>query len=360
MSVLRERSGARADPHPARDRVRAQRPDRRAADRGHPRDVGRRRLGARLGRLRRPARSAAGSSSASLVGYGGAWIAERAHLGGAGLFAVLASGLAGLAYGAATQVGGSGLLAVYLVGLAARAPAAPPPPRAAHGARGVRLRRADDPVPPARAPGVPLRPARRRRRGVRPRGRPRARRPPARGPRRAPVVRPRPAASSPSSRGRASAARVPIVLATFPLTAGYPDARARVRPRVLRRARVRGGAGLHDRARWRGGSASPPTACPPRATVMGLDHVARRRHRARRSSQRAGVVGRPLREVPMPAGIRVSVLERGDAHDRARRRPPSSSPPTSWSSSPTRRSRAAAALERWVLGPARRAMTGST
>lgn len=50
------------------------------------------------------------------VGFGGAWLAERAHLGGAGLFAVLASGLAGLAYGGATQIGGSGLLAVFLAG----------------------------------------------------------------------------------------------------------------------------------------------------------------------------------------------------------------------------------------------------
>jgi cell volume regulation protein A len=51
------------------------------------------------------------------VGLVGAWLAERIRLGGVGLVAVLSTGLAGLAYGLATQVGGSGLLAVFLVGL---------------------------------------------------------------------------------------------------------------------------------------------------------------------------------------------------------------------------------------------------
>ncbi len=51
------------------------------------------------------------------VGLVGAWLAERIRLGGVGLVAVLSTGLAGLSYGLAAQIGGSGLLAVFLVGL---------------------------------------------------------------------------------------------------------------------------------------------------------------------------------------------------------------------------------------------------
>jgi potassium/hydrogen antiporter len=51
------------------------------------------------------------------VGWVGAWLLNRAHLGTAGLYPVLALGVAGLAYGTAAAVGASGFLAVYVTGL---------------------------------------------------------------------------------------------------------------------------------------------------------------------------------------------------------------------------------------------------
>ncbi|MCK0118709.1 potassium/proton antiporter [Isoptericola sp. S6320L] len=52
-----------------------------------------------------------------VVGLGGSWLLSRATLGPTGVYPVLALGVAGLAYGAAAVVGGSGFLAVYLAGL---------------------------------------------------------------------------------------------------------------------------------------------------------------------------------------------------------------------------------------------------
>ena len=60
---------------------------------------------------------AAGAAVGVAVGLGGGWLARRVRLDSAALFAVLGSGLAGLAYGTAAWLGGSGLLAVYISGI---------------------------------------------------------------------------------------------------------------------------------------------------------------------------------------------------------------------------------------------------
>jgi potassium/hydrogen antiporter len=52
-----------------------------------------------------------------LVGYGGVWILKNVQLGAAGLYPVLATALAFLAFGLAAVFGGSGFLAVYLTGI---------------------------------------------------------------------------------------------------------------------------------------------------------------------------------------------------------------------------------------------------
>ncbi|CAN5233246.1 potassium/proton antiporter [soil metagenome] len=52
-----------------------------------------------------------------VVGVVGAWLLRRIELGAAGLYPVLALGLAGVAYGAAAAAGASGFLAVYVCGL---------------------------------------------------------------------------------------------------------------------------------------------------------------------------------------------------------------------------------------------------
>ena len=51
------------------------------------------------------------------VGYGGVWLLQHVRLGAAGLYPVLATALALLAFGLAAVVGGSGFLAVYLTGI---------------------------------------------------------------------------------------------------------------------------------------------------------------------------------------------------------------------------------------------------
>ena len=53
----------------------------------------------------------------ALIGLAGSFLLSRAHLGPAGLYPVLALGIAGLAYGGAAQLGASGFLAVYVTGL---------------------------------------------------------------------------------------------------------------------------------------------------------------------------------------------------------------------------------------------------
>ncbi len=51
------------------------------------------------------------------VGFAGSWVLSRVSLGAEGLYPVLALAVAGLAYGAAALLGGSGFFAVYLTGL---------------------------------------------------------------------------------------------------------------------------------------------------------------------------------------------------------------------------------------------------
>lgn len=59
-----------------------------------------------------------GALAGAAVGLGGAWLLRRVELGLEGLYPVVAAALAGLAYGLAAAAGGSGFLAVYLAGLA--------------------------------------------------------------------------------------------------------------------------------------------------------------------------------------------------------------------------------------------------
>ena len=58
-----------------------------------------------------------GALVGALTGWLGAMALERAHLGSAGLYPVLGLGVAGLAYGAGASLGTSGFLAVYVAGL---------------------------------------------------------------------------------------------------------------------------------------------------------------------------------------------------------------------------------------------------
>lgn len=51
------------------------------------------------------------------AGLGGSWLLTRINLGPAGVYPVLALGVAGIAYGAAATSGASGFLAVYVTGL---------------------------------------------------------------------------------------------------------------------------------------------------------------------------------------------------------------------------------------------------
>ncbi|MFD2026900.1 potassium/proton antiporter [Promicromonospora aerolata] len=60
----------------------------------------------------------------ALIGLAGSWLLTRVSLGPAGVYPVLALGIAGLSYGGAALLGASGFLAVYITGLlvGARAP----------------------------------------------------------------------------------------------------------------------------------------------------------------------------------------------------------------------------------------------
>lgn len=53
----------------------------------------------------------------ALIGWSGSWLLRRVRLGAAGLYPVLALAVAGLAYGTGAVVGASGFLAVYAAGL---------------------------------------------------------------------------------------------------------------------------------------------------------------------------------------------------------------------------------------------------
>lgn len=58
-----------------------------------------------------------GALIGAAVGVAGSWILTHARLGAAGLYPVLAMAIGGLGYGAAAVAGGSGFLAVYVTGL---------------------------------------------------------------------------------------------------------------------------------------------------------------------------------------------------------------------------------------------------
>ncbi len=58
-----------------------------------------------------------GIAVGTVVGVAGSWVLSRVSLGAEGLYPVLALSVAGLAYGAAALLGGSGFFAVYLAGL---------------------------------------------------------------------------------------------------------------------------------------------------------------------------------------------------------------------------------------------------
>jgi cell volume regulation protein A len=250
-----------------------------------------------------------GAIVGAIVGIGGAWLANRAHLPGAGLFAVLSSGLAGLAYGAATQIGGSGLLAVFLVGMLLGHFM----PRHHHAVRTVHegfafgaqmtlflllgLQVFPSDLDDVLGKGLVLTAVLML------------------------VARPLSAlavlpwfridlrsivfASWAGLRGA-----VPIVLATYPLTADYPDAQLvfDVVFFVVFVSVAVQGTTITAVAHRLGLAAD---AVPATATVMGLDNV-RADVIELELDDTAAVVGRTLKDVPMPQGIRISVLERGD------------------------------------------------
>lgn len=241
------------------------------------------------------------------VGLAGAWVAERVRHGGVGLVAVLSTGLAGLAYGLATQVGGSGLLAVFLVGLVLGHRLT----RYRHTLRTVHEGFAfaaqmslftllGVQVFPSELPDVAWR-----------------------GLLIAVVLvfvaRPLAAlAVVPWFRlGRGATAlvswvglrgAVPIVLATFPLTAGYPEAHLvfNVVFFVVFLSVAVQGATIASLARHLGLEADHP---PATTIVTGLDHVAADVIELT-LDESAVVVGSSLAAAPMPDGVRASLVVR--------------------------------------------------
>jgi cell volume regulation protein A len=248
-----------------------------------------------------------GIAAGVIVGIGGAWLATRAHLHGPGLFAVLGSGLAGLSYGLATQGGGSGLLAVYLVGalLVHRLPRHRHSLRTIHEGFAFAAQMAlflllGLQVFPSDLPSIALR-------GL------------VLAAVLVLVARPlavlavvpwfhlgRGASRFVSWAGLRGG--VPIVLATFPLTAGYPDAKLVfdvVFFVVLVSVAVQGTT-IAPVARRLGLVAD---RLPATATVTGLDHVDADVVELTLDAS-APIVGRSLAAVPTPSGVRVSMVVR--------------------------------------------------
>jgi cell volume regulation protein A len=251
---------------------------------------------------------AGGIVAGLLVGVVGSWVADRARLGGGGLFAVLSSGLAGTAYGVATQVGGSGLLAVYLVGmvLAHRLPRHLHSLRTVHEGFGfaaqmtlfllLGLQVFPSDLPSVAGRGLVIAIAL------------------------VLVARPLAVASVAPWFGfrRGDIAflswaglrgAVPIVLATFPLTAHYPDAELVfdvVFFVVLVSVAVQGTT-IAPVARRLGLEAE---IAPATAVVTALDHVDADVIELTLDPS-AAVVGRALADVPMPSGVRVALVVRG-------------------------------------------------
>lgn len=240
------------------------------------------------------------------VGRGGAWLAGRAPLGGASLNAVLGTGLAGLAYGVAATLGGSGLLAVFLAGLLLgrdlsrhQHALATVHEGFAAAAQMVLFLLLGLLVFPSDLPDVA-----------------------AEGAVVAVVLTfvARPLAVVASLVWFGFRAKeltfvtwaglrgaVPIVLATFPLTAGHPDAAVvfDVVFFVVLLSVAAQGLTIVALSRRLGLQAAEPAA----PTLVGLDTLAADLVELELGAV-SRVVGRTLREVPMPAGVRISALVR--------------------------------------------------
>jgi len=250
---------------------------------------------------------AGGAAVGLAVGIAGSWVAARVRLSGAALHAVLGTGLAGLAYGAATAAGGSGLLAVYLTGLllGRRMPRHRHSLRTVHEGFAAAAQMAlflllgllvfPSELPSVAADGTVIALVL------------------------AFVARPLAVFAALVWFGFDRRARVlvawaglrgavPIVLATFPFTAGHPDAALvfdLVFFVVLLSVAVQGlTIGPLARRLGLAGEARPAIA-----TVVGLDTVAADLIELELEPS-AVVVGQRLRDLPMPAGMRVSLIER--------------------------------------------------
>jgi potassium/hydrogen antiporter len=245
------------------------------------------------------------------VGWLGAWLLNRAHLGIAGLYPVLALAVAGLSYGTAAAVGASGFLAVYVTGLVvgARVPRHRRTIRSFHNGLantaeiGLFLMLGilvfPSRLPDVIVPGLVIA-------GVL-------------------VLLARPLAvlaclvwfryrredlTLMSWAGLRGA--VPVVLATFPFTAGYPEGRFifdMVFFVVLVSAALQGGTigvvagwlGLRDEGRvW-----------APVAEALPLDDAYNELVEVNLTEDLA-VVGRQLRDVPLPPGALLTTIVRGD------------------------------------------------
>lgn len=244
-----------------------------------------------------------------VIGRGGAWLASRSRMGSASLNAVLGSGLAGLAYGVAASLGGSGLLAVFLAGLLLGRDL----PRHQHAlvtvhegfaaaAQMVLFLLLGLLVFPSDLPGVA-----------------------AEGAVIAVVLTlvARPLAVLVSLVWFRLPARelvliswaglrgaVPIVLATFPLTAGHPEAATifDIVFFVVLLSVAAQGLTITPLARRLG---LQPDEEPATTTLVGLDTVAADVIELELGSA-CGVVGQTLKDARMPSGVRISALVRGD------------------------------------------------
>jgi cell volume regulation protein A len=240
------------------------------------------------------------------IGLAGAWVANRARLG-APLRALLGSGMAGLGYGLAVYLGASGLLAVFLAGLVLGSRA----PRYRHSLRALNQGFAataqivlflllgllvfPSDLPEVAAEGAAIAAVL------------------------ALVARPVAVGALLPWFGfswrelvliawAGLRGAVPIVLATFPLTTGHPDGSLifdLVFFVVIVSVAVQGPT-ITPLARALGLAAEPPAAT---AAIVPLD-VAAADVIEIELEPSAPVVGHRLKDVPMPAGMRVSVLVR--------------------------------------------------
>lgn len=246
-----------------------------------------------------------------VVGWAGSWILARLRLESAALYPVLGFGLAGLAYGASAVAGASGFVAVYAAGLlvGARAPRHRRSIRRFHEGLATTAQISlflllGLLVFPSRLPDVAL---------------------PALSVAAVLVLVARPlavAACLPwfgfGARELAFAAwaglrgAVPIVLATFPLTAGYPDGEVvfDVAFFVVLISAAAQGLTVAPLARRLGLPADEAGGAQAVVDAMPL-HASGAEVVELEVPLTAAVVGRCLREVPLPFGARVVVVVRG-------------------------------------------------